>query len=164
MIENFAARLLDETRHEIDRADTKASILLAGASVAAGALVAGLLGGDIDPSNARAAVQLVGAIAAALIVIGVALLGAAVFPRVQRGTPGRARYFMDHAQYRSVGDLREAVVREAADAEGRHLEQLLDLSRIVRRKYRFTRWGEVLVATGLLASAAAGLLHAVLQS
>jgi hypothetical protein len=70
---------------------------------------------------------------------------------------------MDHTQYRTVGELREAVIREAADTEGRHLQQLLDLSMIVRRKYRCTQCGEVFVAAGLFASALAGLIHALLQ-
>jgi hypothetical protein len=98
-----------------------------------------------------------------LVVGGIASLGAAVYPRIQQALAGRARFFMDHAQYDTIGDLRTAISEEAADVEGRHLQQLLDLSKITRRKYRCTRWGEVMVGAGLLAAASAGLLHMALH-
>lgn len=163
MSNEFCDRLLDETRHEIDRADAKASILLAGSGVAAGVLVAGLISGDLDARHASGAVQVACVVTLVLVLGGVGLLGAAVYPRVQRAVAGRARYFMDHAQYETVGDLRRAIGKEAGDADGRHVQQLLDLSKIARRKYRCTRWGEVMVGVGLLAAAAAGVLNMTLQ-
>ncbi len=164
MSDEFAERLLDETRHEIDRADAKASILFAGAGIATGALIAGMVGGDIDPTDVRGAVQVVGTVAAVLVTVGVACLAAAVFPRLGRAEFGRARYFMDIAAYETVPDLREAVAKEAVDCEDRHLQQLHRLSRIVKAKYRLTRWGESMTGIGLMFAAAAGLLHLALKS
>lgn len=163
MSDDFCRQLLDETRHEIDRADTKASILLAAAGVVAAVFVAALVSGGLDPTRARGLVQVAGGAAAALVVAGVTLLGAAVYPRIHRATVGRARYFMDIAQYNSVAELRSAVATEQADVDGRNLQQLFDLSKIVRRKYRCTRWGELLTAAGLLSAGLAGILHLAMK-
>jgi hypothetical protein len=160
----FCAQLLDETRHEIDRADAKASILLAGSGVAAGALVAGMASGDLDPTHARGLVQFACLVALALVIVGIIFLGTAVYPRIQGAAIGRARYFMDHAQYETVRDLRTAISKEAADPEGRHVQQLLHLSKIARRKYRCTRWGEVMVGAGLLTATGAAFLHVAVHS
>jgi len=162
--EQFVKSLLDETRDEINRADTKASILLAGIGVATAAGSGALAGSRFSLSGERGAVQALAGAAAVLVFLGLFLLGAAVLPRIGKAAPGRARYFMDHAQYASVSDLRDAVTQEASDAAGRHLRQLYDLSKIVRRKYRCTRFGELVVGFGIALGLAAVVAHLVLHT
>jgi len=158
-IENFVEGLLNETRDEISRADTKANILLALAGVAVAALAAGLISADLTLDGEPGLVQALASVAIVMLSAGVLLLAWAVLPRIGRPTKGRARYFMDHAQYDDVADFRAAVHREAQNVDERHLRQLLDLSKIVRRKYRLTQIGELLTGLGYGCVAAAVLAH-----
>jgi hypothetical protein len=160
--DGFVEGLLDETREEISRADSKANILLASAGVTAAVLVGGLASGDIAFSAARGAVEILSVLAAVTLGIGIVLLGMAVMPQVGKPMQNRARYFMDHAQYNKVEDLRVAIQAERCDPDERHLAQLLMLSRIVRRKYRFTQLGEIFGGVGLVLAAAAAVLHQLL--
>lgn len=155
----FVEGLLDETREEISRADSKASILLASAGVTAAVLTGAVAAGDIRFAGARGIVQVMAVSAALALSAGLALLGAAVMPQVGKPERGRARYFMEHAQYDGADDLREALEHESVDRAGRHLAQLLALSRIVRRKYRLTQAGEAVGGFGVVLAAGAAVLH-----
>jgi hypothetical protein len=161
--EEFAKLLLDETREEISRADTKANILLAGAGIVTAVAAAGFTGSHWTLARERGVVQTLAVAALALGLVGVFMLGAAVFPRVGRPSVGRARYFMDHAQYRTISALREALERESDDAADRHLHQLHDLSVIVKRKYRLTQVGELASAFGVGLGVTAGVAHHILR-
>ena len=83
-------------------------------------------------------------------------------PQLGKPESGRARYFMEHAQYEASSDLREALDREGDDAAGRHLAQVLVLSKIVERKYRLTQVGEASGGLGVVLAAVAALLHQLL--
>lgn len=163
MSEDLTRRLLDETREEISRADSKANILLAGASLAIALLGGAVLSGDLMIASTRGVVQLLAAVSATSAIAGLALFGLAVLPRVGAPQIGRARYFADHAQYASIDDLREAIAREAEDVERRHAEQLRDLSRIVRTKYRYTMGGEIAVGGAIASAIVGGVLHCLLS-
>lgn len=160
--DGFVEGLLDETREEIGRADTKANILLASAGVTAAVLIGAAMGGDIRLSGAPGVVQLLAVLSTLALGSGLALLGAAVMPRLGRPVAGRARYFMEHAQHDGVEELREALEREHDDTDGRHLAQLLTLSRIVRRKYRLTQAGELSGGVGVMLAVATALVHHLL--
>lgn len=158
----FVEGLLDETRDEINRADTKANILLAGAGVALAALGGAFLSKNVTLENAPGAVQVLADAAGAFMLIGVVLLGLAVVPRLGKATEGRARYFMDHAQYDDLREFRKALEQEATHPAGRHIHQLRDLSKIVRWKFRFTQAGQTMIGAGLaLALASAFAKHII---
>lgn len=159
---DFAEGLLDETRDEINRADSKASIILSGSGVAVAVLAGALLAGDITLAKVDPVVQKIAGLAAALLILGIGLLGAAVIPRMGRPIPGRARYFLDHAQYETLPELRKAVESEYGDRDARHLEQLLDLARLTRTKYRLTIAGELFTGAGGLAACGAAIAHLLL--
>jgi hypothetical protein len=53
----YATSLLSHAREEIDRADAKASILLAASGVGTGALLAGLIAGTWTPLKLQTATQ-----------------------------------------------------------------------------------------------------------
>lgn len=160
--DGFIEGLLDETREEISRADTKASILLASAGVTAAVLAGVVAAGDIKFSSALGVVQLLTVVAITALGAGLGFLGAAVMPQLGKPTRGRARYYMEYAQYDRVEDLREALDREGCDASGRHVAQLSVLSRIVRRKYRLTQAGELSGAVGVILAVAAAVVHHLL--
>ena len=110
-LSDFAEGLLDETREEINRADTKANILLAAAGVVLAVIVGGLLSGQIKLARESVPVQILAATSSASMAIGLAFLGAAVVPRVGQPRPGRAQYFMDHAQNPQAAEQYEQVLK-----------------------------------------------------
>lgn len=86
----YMRRLLDETREEVSRADTKASIILAGGGIVVGILLTGFVTGDVSIAGERWYVALLAWAAGALLVGGVAFLGSAVYPRTRGAQPGHA--------------------------------------------------------------------------
>lgn len=156
---DFIEGLLDETREEVNRADSKASMMLAALGVAIAVLGGGLSSGNATLTETRGAVQAAATVSGCLLFLGIVLLGAAIYPRIKKGAPGAALYFMDYAQFDDVEDLRAAVEAEGRDRSDRHLRQLRDLSRIVRRKYRLTRWAIAATGLGAVAAILAILLH-----
>jgi len=158
-VEDFAARLLDETRAEITRADTKASILLAGAGVALAGSAGAFANSNLTLTGERGAVQVLAVAAVVLVMLGIFALGTAVFPTIGKATPGEANYFMDHKQYKTDAELRAVVERYALDPATRHIHQVHQLSPIVYAKYWWTRLGEVLIGLGLAAGVASLIAH-----
>lgn len=154
----FIERLLDETRDEIHRADNKASIVLAGAGVAVGAIVAGLIAGDVGLADESLFVWLLVIGAGVLVVSGIATMGAAVFPRLGTLESGRARYFSEAAEFKDLPTLTKAIREEATRADERNSHQISVLSSLVQTKYRLTRIGMMLLGVGFVVAGLAGLL------
>ena len=150
-------RLLDETREEVSRADTKASIVLAGSGVVVGILLTGLVTGDVDLKGEGGIVSVLAWIAGVLLVGGVGFVGSAVYPHTKGAEPGHARWFAEIAQYEDEATLAEAAQADQADG-GRDLHQARVLAVIVARKYRLTKFGMWLLAIGFAAGALAALL------
>jgi hypothetical protein len=148
----FVELLLDETRNEIDRADSKASIMLGGAGATIASLVGVLLAAEVRAAQVPSVAWLLATATATSFVLSVGVLAAAVYPRIGKGTYGRARYFVEYAQYRDVDELSDAVAGELDDIVGRHLQQLGVLSVIARTKYRLTIVGEWAAAVGYIAA------------
>lgn len=140
----YATRLLDETREEVRMADAKAATLLAASGIA----VTLLLGLDASRGsslrtlpNWSAALLL---LACTATVVGIGLLGLAVLPRSTTSTKDRvppyffgevARYGMDE------GRLMKDLAQAPQQITERTVSQLLVVSRIVVRKYRYVRYG-----------------------
>lgn len=138
----YAQRLLDETREELNRADTKASIVFGAVGIAAGAVLGGMIGGDWDPTAMHPCAQVFWWAGAAGVAVSIVLVASAVYPRIVH-SEGRERltFFGHAAAYGSVGELAAALPAAAARANGRPFDQLWHVSRIVTRKYRLVRWG-----------------------
>ncbi|RKN23861.1 hypothetical protein D7147_02185 [Micromonospora musae] len=138
--------LLQETRQEIGRTDAKASLLLA--------LLAVLMGVFVSLSATATALSpsswAVGT-ATALFIVSALLLVWAVRPRLNAGGRGRQEYF---AHFATFVDRPDDLERELActpdDVNSRRAAQLVDLSRLVLRKYRLIQ-----VAVDLLVVAVA---------
>jgi hypothetical protein len=155
----YVRRLLDETREEVSRADTKASIVLAGGGIVVGILLTGLVTGDVSIAGERWHVGLLAWLAGALLVGGVGLLGAAVYPRTGGAQPGHARWFAEIAQYKDLDkELIQAVETDFTDGM-RDLHQAGKLAEIVVKKYRLTKIGMWLLGAGFVAGDLAALLH-----
>jgi hypothetical protein len=140
----YAPSLLDNAREEIDRADAKASILLAASGVAAGALLAGLIAGTWSPFKLHVGIQWTwwaGVVEAAL---GIGCLALAVYPREHKndsGIPWAVLYYGDVLVYPTTTQLVSALNRSAETNIERIADQLRHVSWIVHYKYRLIRWG-----------------------
>lgn len=171
-----AEMLLEETRDELIRADSKASILLSASGVVAAALLAGAMSRDWDPSDLSAGVaQAMFWIGLVIAAAGVGALALAVKPRTKHaGTRNELAYFGHVVGYRSSGWFRRSATRTRENAAGK--QQLLDdllrigddtfervvdqvwiLSDIVDRKYRWVHRALLSFGVAALVCTAAAL-------
>jgi|SRR5918994_5548467 hypothetical protein len=151
---------LAETREEIVRVDGKASIVLAGAGVAVGTIVAGLVAGDMKISDMSVAVLVTSILSAIATLGGIGCLGAAIYPRCGTPEPGRARYFAEVAAHKTAEALRLALAHDAS-AGDRLLHQLWGLSKAVMTKYILLRWGIRMLGLATIFGVTAGVLDAI---
>ena len=146
----LATEMLGEVMGEIDRADTKASLLIGSLGIAFSIVASGILGGDWTPSSLTPFGQvlwLVGALASSASVVAAAM---AVWPRLSKGVgPGAITYW---GQVRGLGSpqaVAEALAQRGLLPPERTYQQLLVLSAVVQRKYRSIRWSMVLAGVGI---------------
>lgn len=134
--------LLQRTSGEAARADTKASILLAGILAVAGGVSALLSGTKWNPAAQPVLVQISWWAAVVAAAAGLVCLGSAVYPRAHRAGPQRSvvGYFGDVVALPSV-DALSLRLRSASDDElDVAVDQLWQLSHVVSTKYRRIRW------------------------
>lgn len=148
---------LAETREEIVRVDGKASIVLAGAGVAVGVIIAGLIAGDMKISDMSNAVLVISAISAIATLAGIGFLGAAIYPRCGTPEPGRARYFAEAAAHKTAEALRVALAHDSIVGD-RLLHQVWGLSKAVANKYALLRWGIRMLGMAIVFGVVAGVL------
>jgi hypothetical protein len=98
--------------------------------------------------------------AAAAALVGIFLLGAAIYPRCGTAEPGRARYFTEVAAYDTLEQLRAALAADAGVGD-RLLHQLLGLSRAVAAKYTRLRCGVGLLGAAIVLATGAGTLNLI---
>lgn len=129
--------LLTETREELIRADNKAAILLAAAGIVSGATISAVLAGQWTPYDLPPMLLCCWWLACLLFVYAIFALGSALFPSIERhgNKPKFIGYFGDVVAAFEHGDLEAALERTQRDLLDRNLDQLLQISRIVVRKY-----------------------------
>jgi hypothetical protein len=140
----YATSLLSSARGEIDRADSKASILLAASGVAAGALLAGLMAGAWTPLTLEVTIQWAWWVGVVEAAIAISCLALAVYPREQRndsGTSWAVVFYGDVLKYRTTAQLMDALNRSAETKIERIADELRYVCSIVNHKYRLIRWG-----------------------
>jgi hypothetical protein len=154
----YATSLLSNAREEIDRADAKASILLAASGVAIGALLAGLIAGSWSPLKLQAAIQWAWWLGMAESAIGIWCLALAIYPRERKNdtaTPSIVVYYGDVLTYSTTAGLVAALNRSAETNIERVADQLRNICWIANKKYRLLRWGMqgLFLATATIAAA-----------
>jgi MFS family permease len=158
---SYLADLLEDTREELTRADSKAALLLAATGVAVGALLAGLLGGRWSPFTLDNRVEWIWWLGVAFAASGIFWMAAAVYPRIhRRGAlhPEVPAFYGDVARYADIDAFRQAI-EPPPDPETRLLDQTFLVSGIVQRKYVLLRRGLRLLLASILACAGAVLLN-----
>lgn len=152
-----AQDLLDDTRNELKRVDDKATILLSVNGILISALLAAALAGHFKPEQLDNKVEWAFWFGSVCLLAAEALLCAAVFPQYRRRRPSPSpRYFGDVALL-SRDQLEQALATPENPAD-RDLDELARLAPLALNKYRFIAVGEVALAAGLIACAAAALL------
>lgn len=162
----YATSLLSGAREEIDRADAKASILLAASGVAAGALVAGLAAGTWTPLKLQVATQWVWWLGVVESAMGICCLALAVYPRERKndsGVPWTVLYYGDVLAYQTTAQLVTALNRSAEAKIERIADQLRHVSWIVDQKYRLIRWGMRALFLAAVTIAAALVINSILS-
>jgi Pycsar effector protein len=161
----YANLLLGSAKEEIDRADAKASILLAASGVAAGALLAGLIAGSWSPLRLQAAIQWAWWLGVAESATAIWCLALAVYPREQKNDSGfswAVAYYGDVLAYRTTAQLVTALNRSAETNIERIADQLRHVSWIVDHKYRLIRWGMRLLFLAVATISAAMMVNLIL--
>jgi hypothetical protein len=158
----YAERVLAWGREELTRADTKASILLAGSVAVIAAVIAGVVAGGWTPTELtewREPVWWAAAVAAGLAVL---LLAAAIYPRTMRrtGQPQVIAYYGDVVALKDRNELRTALERSARRDMDRLIDQVYQVSRIVKRKYRLLASGMWVLLVSAIGSSLAVLVEA----
>lgn len=167
--DKYKEALLAETREELQKADTKASILLAASGIVLGALVTALAAGTWTPSDlAHHDARWSALVAIIIAAFGLCFLEAAVMPRLRSREMAREQlhYFgnvqaywpawfrrrkrnalMTIARKQFDDDLRKAATD--ANYSSRLDDQIWFLGHIAFRKYRFVRNGMWLFALSI---------------
>ena len=151
--QEVADRLLADCREEILRADSKASILLAGVSVGASALLAGLIAGDWSPTELDNSVEWVWWIGITFTAVAVVQLGLCLLPVLANAeASNRIDYYGDVRRFRTSGELAAALEQGQPDVYGRTVRQIHVCAGIVTRKYSLLRWamGALVISVGLV--------------
>lgn len=138
-VEALATTLLAESREELARADSKAAMLLAAFSLLVGVVLAGLLAGDFKPQD----LACVGTPIwwAGCIAVGISLLALAraIYPTLNHGEAEGPISFFGHVAGKNVPTIEVALQRQVDADRSRTVEQLVIVSDIVWRKYRFVQ-------------------------
>jgi Family of unknown function (DUF5706) len=152
----YIENMIAATREELVRAESKAALLVAASGVGISALVASLVGSRWTPFRLHNAVEWLWWAGLASASGGVVLLGNAVYPRLERSRSAIV-YFRD-VVLTPRSEL-TAKLEDSAQLGGEQLvEQLLQLSRIVNRKYLSIRSSLWCLTSGLLLFGTALLL------
>jgi MFS family permease len=156
----YASTLLTEARDELTRADQKASILLAAAGVAVGAIVAGMVSSGWTPSRLTYPWSYVWAIGAVIGLLGILCLIVAIYPRTTRGKDDEAQlfYFGHAAKVATVDDLARELRRSSTNTFQRSADQLWRVSQVVTAKYSLVRVAIWLLSIGSLTALASSVL------
>jgi hypothetical protein len=148
----YLATLLAETREELNRADNKASIMLAATGVAAGVLIANAANGSWAPNALPLSAGILWWGASVVGVAAILCFGRAVFPAIHRKGDGSAgvMYYGDVVESRTAEELAERISDSSSNSLHRETDQLLVISGIVVAKYNCIRWGMLLAGIALL--------------
>ncbi|MFF3581784.1 Pycsar system effector family protein [Streptomyces mirabilis] len=160
-VHEYASALLGRSREELNRADAKASLLLAASGVGLGVMLTAILSGDWTPFGIDNKFEWLWWSGIILAVTGVTCLGIAVFPRTRRSVAANAApvaYFRDVAVNKKE-DLEGLIRVTLGSPKVPILDQLYEVSRVVNVKYELIRVGLFCYGGALLACTGSTVLN-----
>lgn len=149
----YAHQVFAHLGDELDRAESKAAILLAGLGVVVGVLLTSIV--ERDYRINFGAVELVSALAVILLLSAVACFGLAIYPRLygsKRITPDKSYYFGDFASADGPGAKIALLPSSAVEDVEALSDSIAQISRILVRKYEYIRVGMVCTLGSLVFS------------
>ncbi len=157
----LAVTMLQHTREDLAKADTKANILFAVVGIVAGGLFASALSDKWTPVELTFPAEAVAWLAILALLAALVLLGLAIFPRIKVRSPRRLTFFGQVRTIATVAELEDELEREASRTENRDAEQLLTLSKIAWIKYRLIQAALISAAIALGFGVCAGIVVVV---
>lgn len=147
----LAVTMLAEAASEVDRADQKASLLIGSLGIAFSIVLSGLLGGDWTTATLSPTGVVLWSAGAVLAIASVVASALAVWPRLS-GAPaaGTITYWGQIRELRTGAEVELALRERGLHDPERTFQQLLVLSAVVQRKYRYIRWSMVLAGGAAL--------------
>lgn len=145
---DIVTRMLDETREELSRADSKANLLIAAILAGSGAAFGGLAHEEIALLQHRLALAVVFLFGVALIGASVLRLVTAVRPALGRSPAGRVDYFGDVARCANAEIVERSLRLTADEIHARNARQLWALAHVVTKRYRAISTGMSLLGVG----------------
>ncbi|GAA3005980.1 Pycsar system effector family protein [Streptosporangium longisporum] len=155
------ARLFTEAREELNRADTKAQVLLGVAGLGIGAIAGGLLAGNWSPMKLHVGLQWLWWVGAVCALAALVCLAGAVYPRITKRALGFT-YFGDVNRYGSAVKIANALRKHDDEDLTALAEQIRTISVIVTRKYRLIRWGFWLLLISIGSTVGSAVIQLVL--
>jgi len=159
----YLTDLLADTRDELNRADSKASLLLAAIGVVIAALIGGLAGRKWTPMTLDTGAQALWWVGTAAAAAGVFWIAASVYPRIHQPKtphPGLPAYYGDVAAYHDIDAFRDAI-DQAPEARERLINQTYVVSKIVQWKYVLLRRGLLSILLAIVACILAIVINVI---
>jgi hypothetical protein len=148
----FASELLAHTREELNKADSKAEVLLGVTGIGLGAVAGGLIAQSWSPLALSDSIEWLWWVGVGSALASLGCLVGAVYPRTGRSDiryPKIIGYYADVVRFESVQALTRALLAAPRPDLRQISDQLHRLSGIVERKYHLIRWGFWLLAAAI---------------
>ena len=159
----YAEQLLAATREELVRADAKAALLVAASGIGVSALLGGVISAKWGPAQLDNRVEWIWWLAAAQAAAGIAFLGDAVYPRLRANRENAPITYFRDVVATPRSRLAERIEDSARPDGATVLDQLVQLSGLVDRKYRSIRSSLLLLAGAALLCVISVLADAALK-
>ena len=150
--------LLDQVREELNRADSKASIVLAACGVGLAAFLGGVVASTWKPADIDNKVEWLWWFGAAAFAFGTASVALSICPTTEPKAklPKLPSYYARLANYDDISSMRTAV--ENANLDEIVYEQLYAVSEIVCKKYKRLKIGLAGIAASTILLSVAVLI------
>ena len=150
--------LLLEARQELNRADAKASILLASAGVAAGAIIAALMEGHASPAQMNSVTAWLWWYGAATGLAGIGMLGWVIYPRTKyRASQSNFVGYFGDVMSTPKSELVRLVGKSANNPEEYVFDQVEAIAAIGDTKYWGTQKSLVLLGFSVVVISSSGI-------
>ena len=147
----YVDSLLRDSREELTRADSKATVLLGTAGVGASIIAGDIVAGHWTPASLTPWAQVFWWVGACAAAAGFVSLTYALAPRLyDSGEKKNLRHFGHIAQYESPNELLEPLVSASGDVFNARVSQLWAIAKIVTRKYALIKVALQLFAASVL--------------
>jgi hypothetical protein len=136
----YALELYDDAKSEVNRADSKGSILLSGSGIVLSALTGSIIGGDWTPAKLQSDWSRVAFVLGFVgVIVGMVCIGAAVIPKVRKPPESDYAYFFGQLAHVDRSEAARRISNTVGYQTERAIDQAWWISKIAFRKYLLVR-------------------------